>query len=228
MKRFPLEKPVDFVIVGSGAAGGVLAKELATAGFKVVVLEQGPWRHSSDFRHDELGNWFLLDLVGSPQEFPHTFRRSAADEAQVAGLPPVLLYARGVGGSSVHFTANFWRFHPTDFDEGSRWGAVNGAALADWPLSYAELEPYYTKVDWEIGVSGVPGPFDPPRSRPYPVPPLPVKSSGVLLQRGASKLGWHAQPAPMAILSRPHDGRAGARCVRNRPCSAWRWTRRDA
>src|SRR5206468_2629075 len=63
-------------------------------------------------------------------------------------------------------------------------------------------------VDWEIGVSGTPGPFDPPRSRPYPVPPLPVKSSGVLFERGARKIGLHPQPAPMAILSQPHNGRA--------------------
>jgi len=199
---------VDFVIVGSGAAGGVLAKELATAGFRVVVLEQGPWRRSADFKHDELGNWFLGDLIGSLRDFPQTFRPTPADEAQVRSFPPALLYARGVGGSSVHFTANFWRFHPIDFNERTRWGAVAGADLADWPLTYEELEPYYTKVDWEIGVSGVPGPFDPPRSRPYPVPPLPVKSGGVLLERGAQKLGLHAQPAPMAILSQPYDGRS--------------------
>jgi choline dehydrogenase-like flavoprotein len=95
-----------------------------------------------------------------------------------------------------------------DFAERSRVGAVAGAELADWPITYEELEPYYTRVDWEVGVSGTPGPFDPPRSRPYPMPPLPVKSSGVLLERGARKLGLHPQPAPMAILSQPHDGRS--------------------
>jgi choline dehydrogenase-like flavoprotein len=198
---------VDFVIVGSGAAGGVLAKELAVNGFSVVVLEQGPWRQPGDFHHDELGVWLLGELTGSPRDFPQTFRRSADETAAVH--PPVgpLLYARGVGGSSVHFTANFWRFHPVDFRERSRWGPIGGTRFDDWPITYDELEPYYTKVDWEVGVSGAPGPFDPPRSRPYPVPPLPVKSSGVLLGRGARKLGLHPQPAPMAILSRPHDGR---------------------
>ena len=206
-RTFVESDDVDFLIVGSGAAGGVLAKELSTAGFSVVVLEQGPWRQSADFRHDEFGNWFLFDLCGSPQHYPQTFRKTAAEQAEAKPDLPPLIYARGVGGSSVHFTANFWRLHPSDFRERSLLGGIAGTGFADWPITYDELEPYYTKVDWEIGVSGAPGPFDPHRSRPYPMPPLPVKSSGVLLERGATKLGWHAQPAPMAIASQPYDGR---------------------
>jgi len=208
-RTYPEGTDVDFVIVGSGAAGGVLAKELSTAGFDVVVLEQGPWRQSADFRHDELGNWILLDLCGSPQDYPQTFRRTAAEQAAVRGDFPPLIYARGVGGSSVHFTANFWRLHPSDFRERSLLGGIAGTGFTDWPITYEELEPYYTKVDWEVGVSGTPGPFDPPRSKPYPMPPLPVKSSGVLFERGAKRLGWHPQPAPMAIASQPYDGRSG-------------------
>ena len=122
---------------------------------------------------------------------------------------PPLWYARTVGGSSAHFTANYWRFHESDFDERSRLGSIPGAALEDWPIRYADLEPYYTKVEWEIGVSGLAGasPFDPARSRPYPMPPLPVKSSGVLFERGARKLGLHPFPAPMAINSEHYRGR---------------------
>ena len=86
---------------------------------------------------------------------------------------------------------------PSDFNEASRLGSVPGAALADWPITYEELEPYYTKAEWELGVSGEPGPFYPPRSRPYPMPPLPLKSSGVLLERGARKLGYHPQVSPI-------------------------------
>jgi hypothetical protein len=114
-----------------------------------------------------------------------------------------------VGGSSAHFNANFWRLHEIDFIEGSRWGPVEGASLVDWPITYAELEPYYTKVEWEVGVSGLAGPARsiPWRSKPYPMPPLPVKSSGVLFERGARKLGLHPFPAPMAINSREYKGR---------------------
>lgn len=204
-RTFAGNEAVDFVIVGSGAAGGVLAKELASAGFSVVVLEQGPWRRREDFHHDELAHWILGTMTGGTE--PQTFRTSPDEDAQLRGSPPALLYARGVGGSSVHFTANYWRFRPIDFNERSLLGPVDGADLRDWPITYEELEPYYTKVEWEIGVSGEPGPFDPPRSRPYPMPPLPVKSSGVLFERGARALGLHPQPAPMAILSQPYEGR---------------------
>jgi choline dehydrogenase-like flavoprotein len=199
---------VDFVVVGSGAAGGVLAKELSTAGFSVVVLEQGPWRQSHEFGHDEFGNWMLSAMLPAPRDFPQTFRRSADETAQIASDPPPLLYAQGVGGSSVHFSANYWRLRPVDFRERSLVGAISGTGFADWPITYEELEPYYTKVDWEIGVSGAPGPNDPPRSRPYPMPPMPVKSSGALLEAGARRLGLHAQPAPLAVTSQAYDGRA--------------------
>ncbi|HEX9581031.1 MAG TPA: GMC family oxidoreductase [Gemmatimonadales bacterium] len=213
MTTYQTRAEVDFVVVGSGAAGGVIAKELSTAGFSVVVLEQGPYLKAADFKHDELGYIFNLELTGPSDTRAHTFRKTEADRAQVAspGGLPVLLYAALVGGSSVHFTANFWRFHEIDFNERSVLGPIAGTGFADWPISYQELEPYYTKVEWEVGVSGAPGPFDPPRSRPFPMPPMPVKSSGVLLERGARKLGLHAQPAPMAILSQPHNGRSG--CV---------------
>jgi choline dehydrogenase-like flavoprotein len=210
---------VDFVIVGAGAAGGVLARELATAGLGVVVLEQGPWRRSEDFGHDELATWMLADLQPPPADFPQTFRKHEGEAAEVRSTPPPMIYSRGVGGSSVHFTANFWRLRPVDFRERSLLGAISGTGFTDWPITYEELEPYYTKVDWDIGVSGSPGPFDPPRSRPYPVPPLPVKSSGVLFERGARELGWHPQPAPMAILSRPHGGRPA--CVHCGYCMSY-------
>jgi choline dehydrogenase-like flavoprotein len=205
MPAFPTREPVDFVVVGSGAAGGVMARELAIAGFKVVLLEQGPHRTAADFGHDELSVLFNNELVG--HDNVQTYRRTPADTAKVQNDPPPALYAQGVGGSSVHFSANYWRLRPGDFKERTRLGPIAG--LDDWPISYEELEPHYTRVDWEIGVSGEPGPFDPPRSKPYPLPPLPVKSSGVLLEQGARKLGLHPQVAPVAILSQPYKGRSG-------------------
>ncbi|HSK20308.1 MAG TPA: GMC family oxidoreductase [Longimicrobiales bacterium] len=213
-RTFAQSETVDFVIVGSGSAGGIMAKELATAGFSVVVLEQGPWRNAQDFRHDEFDTYFYNALLPSPADFPQTFRKTADEKAEVVqGGPPPLFYSSGVGGSSVHFTANFWRFRPVDFRERSLLGAIPGTGFADWPITYEEIEPYYTRVDWEIGVSGAPGPNDPPRSRPYPLPPMPVKSSGVLLEAGARKLGLNPQPAPLAILSQPFNGRnACAHC----------------
>ena len=199
---------VDFVIVGSGAAGGVLAKELSTAGFKVVVLEQGRFIPANDFGHDEIANRQEHSLVNNFQRQPQTFRKSLQDKAEKQFSA---IYGCCVGGGTVHFTANFWRFHEIDFVERSHRGPVAGTAFADWPITYAEMEPYYTKVEWEIGVSGLAGasPFDPYRSKPYPLPPMPVKSSGVIFERAAWTLGWHPFPSPMAILSQPYRGRAG-------------------
>jgi choline dehydrogenase-like flavoprotein len=203
---FATRKPVDFVVIGSGAAGGVIARELATAGFDVVLLEQGPHRTAADFIHDELGVLFKGELSGGSANV-QTYRRTAAETAKVQDFPPPAYYAQTVGGSSVHFSGNFWRLRPSDFKERSKLGAIAGTGFDDWPIGYEELEPYYTRVDWEIGVSGEPGPFDPPRSKGYPLPPMPVKSSGVLLEKGAKKLGLHPQVAPVAILSQPYNGR---------------------
>ena len=214
-RTFKERDSVDFVIVGSGAAGGVVARELSVAGFSVVVLEQGRRFNASDFEHDELKYWFANGITNDPALFPQTFRKTEADKAVKSepGQFNPLMYARMVGGSSVHFTANFWRFHPVDFKERSLLGAIPGASLEDWPISYDELEPYYAKVEWDVGVSGLAGthPNEPHRSRPYPMPPMPTKSSGVLLERGARKLGLHPFPAPLAIASQPYRGRAA--CV---------------
>ena len=214
-RTFRTTDTVDFVVVGSGAAGGVVARELAQAGLDVVVMEQGPRLSAADFKHDELSYWYDHAITVDPRKSPQTFRKTASDKAVHAPGAPTLIYARLVGGSSTHFTANFWRFHEVDFRERSLLGPIAGTTFDDWPIDYAEMEPYYTKVEWEIGVSGLAGasPFDPPRSRPYPMPPLPVKSSGVLLERGARKLGLHPFPAPMAIASEPYRDRpACAHC----------------
>ena len=207
---FPTSSEVDFVVIGSGAAGGVVAKELSVAGFSVVVLEQGPYLREKDFRHDEFGVVFRSALTNNYRTQPNTLRKSADDKAKPAAA---IGYGRQVGGGSVHFTANYWRFHESDFRERSLYGSVPGSTLDDWPITYADLEPYYTKAEQDLGISGLAGsnPFDGPRSAPYPLPPMPVKSSGVLFDRGAKKLGLHPFPAPVAILSQPYKGRGA--CV---------------
>jgi choline dehydrogenase-like flavoprotein len=202
--RFSPSETVDFVIVGSGAAGGIIAKELSTAGHSVVVLEQGPRLTEAQFDHDEFGTFMQSKHANNPATQPQTFRTTPDDKAQRA---LTLIYGRLVGGSNAHFTANFWRLHPSDFNEASVLGGVPGTGLVDWPITYEELEPYYTKAEWELGVSGETGPFDPPRSKPFPMPSLPIKSSGVLLEKGARALGYHPQPSPMAINSQFYNGR---------------------
>ena len=208
--KFGTREAVDFLVIGAGAAGGVMAKELSTAGFRVVVLEQGPYLRETDYSHDEIKYTFHYALTNDEKLQPITFRRN---ENEPAKRLKAIAYGRQVGGGSVHFTGNYWRFHETDFHERSLFGAVPGSSFADWPISYADLEPYYTKAEYDLGISGIAGanPFEGPRSKPYPLPPMPVKSSGALFEKGTKKLGLHPFPAPVAILSQPYRGRAA--CV---------------
>ena len=206
--KFSTREQVDFVVIGSGSAGGIMAKELSEAGFKTVLLEQGPYRRQADFEHDEIQALVKGGFGGPPGASGQTFRPDDSVEA----TPPRggfggTYYAQTVGGSSVQYSAHFLRMREVDFRERSVLGAISGTNFADWPISYAELEPYYTKVDWEIGVSGAPGYFDAPRSKPFPMPPLPINSSGALMMAGAEKLGLHADVQPHAILSQPYNGR---------------------
>src|SRR5271165_1000436 len=207
---FKTSEAVDFLVIGAGAAGGVMAKELSTAGFRVVVLEQGPYLTEQAYTHDEIKYTYQAGLTNDPKVQPITYRKN---ESEPAKRIKAIEYGRQVGGGSVHFTANYWRFHESDFQERSQFGEVPGAGLADWPIQYKDLEPYYTKAEYELGISGLAGanPFEAPRSKPYPLPPMPVKSSGVLFDRAAKKLGLHPYPAPVAILSQPYQGRGA--CV---------------
>jgi len=209
---------VDFLVIGGGASGGVMAKELSTAGFRVVVLEQGPYLNASDYSHDELKYTFLPGLTNDPKVQPITLRKS---EREPAKLNKAIEYGRQVGGGSVHFTGNYWRFHESDFHEHSLFGDVAGASLADWPISYHDLEPFYSKAEYDLGISGVAGanPFEAPRSKPYPLPPMPVKSSGVLFERATRKMGLHPFPAPLAVLSQPYKGRSA--CVHCGMCESF-------
>src|SRR3954471_5358158 len=109
MKTYAPADEVDFVIIGSGAAGGVMARELAHNGFSVVVLEQGPWLNERDFSHDDFSGLTHPDrsLTNSGKDQPGTRRATEKDEAKPSGWNN---YGRVVGGGSLHFTANYWRF----------------------------------------------------------------------------------------------------------------------
>ncbi len=205
-RTFRTTDQVDFVVIGSGPAGASVARELTRKGFDVLVLEQGRAYAPEEMEHDELGAFITERWTNSSQTQPQTFRTSEQETAQRRQF---VGYAKAVGGTSFHFTGNYWRFRPIDFNEYSVRGGVPGASLADWPITYDELEPYYSAVEWAIGVSGEvsTAPGEPRHSRPYPLPPLNVTGPGVLLARGCEKVGWSHKAAPMAILSREYNGR---------------------
>jgi gluconate 2-dehydrogenase alpha chain len=121
-----------------------------------------------------------------------------------------------VGGSTYHYTAQFWRFHESDFkirtqtvNRYGRKALPPGSAVVDWPLSYADLEPYYERVEYLVGVSGKGGanPFESPRYRDYPLPPNRNFGFGEMLGKAMRMQGYHPFPQPAAILSREYNGR---------------------
>src|SRR4051812_30519842 len=110
-KTYKPSETVDFVVVGSGAAGGIMARELSRAGHSVVVMEQGPRMTPGDFEHDELKYRYLAGITNRPDANPQSFRKDPNVKAERAIGRTPLTYARIVGGSSAHFNANFWRLH---------------------------------------------------------------------------------------------------------------------
>src|ERR1700745_2095064 len=180
----------DVVIVGAGAAGGVLAAELGKAGMKVIGLERGPRLATKDFApQDELRYFQRQDLRPNVKHEPVTWRPNGK-------TPPApvqsLNNGNQAGGGTVHYGAVSWRFHEDDFRVRSqtveRYGASaipEDSSVIDWPVSYAELEPYYAPAECDLGVSGKAGNlqgkkidggnvFEAPRKRDYPNPALQV------------------------------------------------------
>ncbi|KQU70780.1 GMC family oxidoreductase [Phycicoccus sp. Root101] len=204
----PATKPerVDAVIIGAGASGAAAAKVLTEGGMRVVALEKGPWRTKESFGGDELANVNRYNLWPDPLLNPRTSRRDTESEAEVDLFCPV---PQMVGGGTVHWQGWLPRFTENDFRLRSIAGELPGTSLADWPITYAELEPYYDKVEWAFGVSGQAGAnaFESFRSRGYPCPPMPQSRYAEKFHLGCEQLGWNSFPTPQAALSQPFNGR---------------------
>jgi choline dehydrogenase-like flavoprotein len=203
-KRKP--EPADVVIIGAGASGATAAKVLTERGLRVVALERGPWRKRESFGGDELANVNRYNLWPDPILNPRTYRESAEEETKIELFCPV---PQMVGGGTVHWQGWLPRFTENDFRLRTIAGQLPGTTLVDWPISYRDLEPYYTNVEWAFGVSGAGGvnKYESPRSKDYPCPPLPTTRYGQKFHQGCRKLGYNSFPTPMAALSRPYNGR---------------------
>ena len=197
---------VDVCIVGSGAGGGPMALQLGRAGYRVVVLEKGPHYQREDFVHDEILNSRRNFFMPLPWDEPHLWR-GGADKPY--GRSNEAWTANCVGGGTVHMSGYFYRLKPVDFRQKTELGAVKGANVADWPISYADLAPFYDLAEEELGVSGnaVPHPFLEPRKGNYPLPPLDEHPVSKEIDRVCKTLGWHAIPTARGIISQAYKGR---------------------
>jgi choline dehydrogenase-like flavoprotein len=200
---------VDVLVIGAGASGAAFTWSLSQAGIQVMCLDQGGWVDPATYP-SMLDDWELHrqrefhpdpNVRGLPADYP-------VNDAESPIAP--LMY-NAVGGSTIHWSAHFPRFHPSDF----RVRSLDGVA-DDWPLTYAHLEPFYDLNDGMMGVAGVTGdPAYPPKS-PRQTPAIPLGKLGITMVRGFETLGWHWWPSDSAILTQPYDGRQA--CNNCGPC----------
>jgi gluconate 2-dehydrogenase alpha chain len=223
-KRLP---PVDVVLVGFGWTGAILGQELTNAGMQVVALERGGFRDTvPDFAVDHIQDEYRYavrdDLVEEPERETLTFRNAGNQTAlpmrHIGSFRP----GTGAGGAGVHWNGQTWRFLPHDFRIRShaleRYGRKfipDGMTIQDWPVSYDDLEPHYDKFEYLCGISGQAGnvggkivdggnPFEGPRRREYPLPPLKRSYATVLFDRAAREVGLKPFPCPAANTSKPY------------------------
>jgi len=214
---------VNAVVVGAGAGGGVVAKELSSAGLSVVLFERGDWVSFEDHDNDELLSQRTTVLGNAFGPDDERYRRVVAGED---GSTEIVYPSDGaynnvaacVGSGTVSYGAMAWRFMAEDFRMKSTYGGVEGSTLADWPLSYDDLEHCYEKAEWEIGVAGDSSlnPFAAPRKKPYPMPPFSYNREATMLESAMKRMGLHPFPIPMLRNSVPYSGRPA--CVRRRTC----------
>lgn len=236
---------VDAAIVGTGWTAAVIAQQLAEAGLEVVSLERGraqwtwpDFAHNHDYLKYRTRQAMMQDLSKETWTWRPHQKAPALPMREHGGHR----LGEGLGGTGVHWAASSWRFLPMDFRYRShhieRYGESKlppGNTIQDWPLTYEDLEPFYDRFEYDIGMSGQAGnldgqileggnPFEGPRTRPYPLPPVAAMIDGEMFAQAGRDLGYHPFVNPSSILSRGYtdaSGRPRAGCLYCGYCSAF-------
>jgi len=231
--------PVEVLLVGFGWTGAIMAQELTEAGLNVLALERGEWRDTptdfaTTFAQDELRYYWRHELFQRANHDTLTFRNKASETALPMRHLGSFLPGSNVGGAGVHWNGQVWRFLPSDFVAKSHNLARYGRSalpadmtIQDWGVTYDELEAGYDQFEYLCGVSGKAGnlngeiqpggdPFEGPRRREYPNPPLDMPYAPTLFGKAAAELGRHPFPHPAANMSRPYTNPLG---VQLGPCT---------
>jgi len=214
----------DVVIIGLGWTGAILGMELAQEGLEILALERGPDRETvPDFQYpkviDELKYGIRLGFMQKPRNSTLTIRRTLTEEAQPYRRLGSFLPGDGVGGAGIHWNGQTWRpmeieLRLKSYVEETFGPATipDGMTIQDWGVSYDELEPYFDRFEYMAGISGKAGnikgeiqeggnPFESPRSREYPMPPMKQGVDAQMFAKAASAMGLHPFPRPAANAS---------------------------
>ncbi len=225
--------PVQALLIGFGWTGAILAQELTEAGIDVLALERGGWRDTptdfaTTFAQDELRYYWRQELFQRPSHDTLTIRNNTGQTALPMRQLGSFLPGTNVGGAGVHWNGQTWRFLPTDFLARShnleRYGkqaVPDEMTIQDWGVTYADLEPHYDRFEYLCGISGKAGningqiqeggnPFEGPRSREYPNPPMAMSYPPTLFAEAARSLGHKPFPQPSANMSRAYTNPLGA------------------
>lgn len=211
-----METDFDVCVIGSGAGGGPVVWSLTQTGHSVVVLEKGPWFKQSDFSKDELACCRRSHYTPNLRDEQHVLEEYDQDKGW-QGTPTGESkrdYWNGnmVGGSSNLMSGFFHRLKPQDFRLLTEFGPIEGANQVDWPIDYEDLEPYYTRVEQIVGVSGKLSrhPNLEPRSTPdFPYPPTLEHPASAWIDSACAQLELHPVRVPRAILPGPRRERGG-------------------
>ena len=213
----------DVVVIGAGAGGGVAACVLSESGARVLLVERGKWLPFHEVGADHVRN-HRLAVYGDNTPVainpgPRVLEVRGGDRVVRGSYEPGWnSNAMTVGGGTRVYGAQGWRYFPDDFRMATKYGIPDGSALADWPITYDDLAPFYEQAEWEIGVAGD-GRAHPTRGRrdrDYPMPPVAPTTESRVLERAAAALGWATGPVPLLINTVPYADRAD--CVQCGQC----------